>query len=261
MINENIWNSLNIQYKIRNILWKKFKSSSNLKYISSPSSFVSIILKKAFDNDNIYLTWYPRNDIFFDNSLIIDNFYDTLELWKYSKIITYTPTFRDNKNIYPFTEKFLLKLDKYCNDKNYLFILKLHPYDKSILFDMDKYLNIKNIGKDIDLQELLVYTDILITDYSSVFFDFMITWKPVIYYSYDYDFYIQNCRWMYLNYFDDIPWPFVKNENELIKIIDSTDLWFNEKKYKEKYNEFNNNFNKYLDWNSCKRVFALIDNK
>lgn len=260
MINENIWKSLNIQYKIRDIIWKNIKSSSNLKYISSPSNFVSNIFKNAFYNNNIYITWYPRNDIFFNDKLIIDKFYSTLELWKYKKIITYTPTFRDNSNISPFTKDFLTQGNLYFKEKNYLFLIKLHPYDKSIDLDLNIYSNIKSIDKKIDLQELLVYTDILITDYSSVFFDYMITNKPVIYYSYDYEFYIKNCRWLYLDYYKDLPWPFIKNEKDLIKCINNINEWFYDEKYQKKYIEFNNKFNEFKDWNSCERVFSLISN-
>lgn len=258
MIKENIWNSINILYKIRNILWKKFKSSANLKYISSPSTFVSKILKKAFDNDNVYITWYPRNDIFFDKSLIIDDFYISLDLWNYDKIITYCPTFRDNSNISPFTKDFLIKLNIYCKEKNYLFLIKLHPYDKSLDLNLNIYSNIKSIEKKVDLQELLVYTDILITDYSSVFFDYIITNKPIIYYSYDYEFYIKNCRWLYLDYYKEIPWPFIKEENELIQCINNINDWFYDENYQNKYKEFNDKFNKYKDWKSCERVFSLI---
>jgi len=124
--------------------------------------------------------------------LIQSNIKDELNIKNYKKVITYAPTFRDKNNISPFSEKFLFKLNNLCKKNDSIFILKLHPFDQSLLYNFDNFTNIIKVSKNIDLQELLFYTDILITDYSSVFFDFMNTKKPIIYYSYDYELYMKD---------------------------------------------------------------------
>lgn len=260
MVSDNIWLGSNFFYKIRKIFWKKLKSSSKFSFISATSLRVQKLFQFAFDNKNVFVTWYPRNDIFFDKSLILDNFDKKLNFRNYKKIITYVPTFRDKNSISPFWENFLSKLDKYLKDNEYLFIIKLHPFDESLLFDFQKFENIKNLDKSIDLQEILVFTDILITDYSSVMFDFILTQKPILYYCFDYEFYVKNCRWLYINYYNDLPWPFAKTENELFDLLKNIDNIFLDFSYKQNYKIFNDKFNQFKDWNSCKRIFDLVLN-
>lgn len=250
--------SKNIFRNIFNFLLKKEFRSYN--FLIWTSNFTNNIFKKVFNNQNIFITWYPRNDIFFNKNLLLDDIYNKLNLSWYKKIITYAPTFRDTWDLKPFSQDFLDKLNTFCIENNYLFLLKLHPFDKSKNLSINNFKNIINLDKTTDLQELLVNTDILITDYSSVFFDFMITKKPIIYYSFDYNFYIKNCRDMYFDYYKDIPGPFIKSEDELLELLENINIWFNDKDYKNKYLSFIDKIHKYQDWNSSKRVFNLIIN-
>lgn len=246
----------NLFYKVFDwILKKEFK---NYKMIISSSNEVSKRLKKAFLNNKVLITGYPRNDIFYNQKLSCENLKNKLNLSKYSKIISYLPTFRDvETTIKPFSNKGIIKLNEYLKKKNYLFLLKKHPFDKNFQSFQDLS-NIKDFTKEIDdVQEILIYTDLLITDYSSVFFDYMLTNNPVIYYSYDYEEYLKNCRGIYYNYYEELPGPFARNEEELYNLI-STNSWFKKKEYKKKYKEFNNKFNKYQDGKSCERLIKKI---
>lgn len=227
-------------------------------YICSPSRFISQIFQEVFDySDEIPVTWYPRNDIYFNPTLIKSQIPETLWLSNYKKVITYAPTYRDNNSITPLSKSYIDTLHDYCVTDNYLFVLKLHPFDSSMTYDFDWYTHIKKVSKHIDLQELLTYTDVLITDYSSVFFDYMVTQKPVIYYCYDYELYMQD-RWMLMDYFTDLPWPFIKTEGELLNCLDTIDTWFYDKEYMQKYNACNDTYNFYKDGKSSERVFNLI---
>jgi CDP-glycerol glycerophosphotransferase len=171
-----------------------------------------------------------------------------------SKIVLYAPTFREHQlnqnqiNI-PITE--LSKM------KNILFIVRLHPLLQSrINKDIFKG-NIIDGSIYSDVQELLVISDILITDYSSIIFDFTVTKRPIIFYAYDLDFYLQE-RGFYLDYKKDLPGPIVYNQKELIETITNIDEIM--KKYNKKYDEFNKKYNKYNDGNATKRLVEKIIN-
>jgi len=104
-----------IKYRFRvkiNEFFRFQASSEKLKLICSPSFEVSDKLKKAFNNDNVFLTGYPRNDVFFNKSLLWE---ENLNFIKYSKIISYIPTFRDiETKRKPFQNLNLKKFNEYC---------------------------------------------------------------------------------------------------------------------------------------------------
>lgn len=240
---------------------KKMKIFSFYKYklIPSPSKEVSAILTKASLNKNVRLLGYPRNDVFFNRDLIFDNLKEKLNLKMYRKVVLYCPTFRDNyKSVKPFSDDFLKNMNSFFRKNGDLFLIKKHPLEINI--EIIKNLsNIKDVSTKVeDIQELLIFTDILITDYSSVFFDFLLLDKPIIYYSYDYDEYLENCRGMYYNYYKEIPGPFAKKEEELLELIKNVDIWFNDKKYQLKYKKFKDKFNYYQDGKSCERLLEAI---
>ena len=241
---------------------EKLKIFSSCRYnlIISPSDEVSKILISASLNKNVEVTGYPRNDVFFDEKLIFEDYKDKFSFDKYKKIILYCPTFRDKyKLVKPFSRKFLSKLNLFLIKNNYLFIVKKHPYE--IRIDIpDNLSNIIDISnKAEEIQEILIYTDVLITDYSSVFFDFMLLNRPIIYYSYDYVEYIKRCRGMYYDYYREIPGPFTKKEEELIGLIKKADNWFYKKEYKLIYDKFKSRFNYYQDGKSCERLMEKIN--
>ena len=245
-------------------LKKKFKLFIFCKYkfIVSCSKDISKILISSSLNKNVKITGYPRNDVFFSKDLIFENYKEKLNLDKYQKIILYCPTFRDNyKVVKPFSGKFLEDINTYLKKNKSILLIKKHQYESKI--EISKELsNIKDISYEIDdIQDLLVFVDILISDYSSVFFDFILLDRPVIYYSYDYDKYLRNCREMLYDYYNDISGPFARNEDELLKLLKSVSEWFNDKSYQVEYKKFKNRFNYYQDGESCKRLLHLLKGK
>jgi len=243
------------------VLSKKIGIFSSCKYklILSPSKDVSNILTKASLNKNVKLVGYPRNDVLFNKKLIFENYKEKLNLRNHRKVILYCPTFRDNyESVKPFSDEFFKDLNSYLKKKGDVFLIKKHPFEKNI--NTPNHLsNIKDVSSVVeDVQELLVFTDILITDYSSVFFDFILLDRPIIYYSYDFEEYLENCRGMYYEYYKEMPGPFAKNENELLDLIETADKWFNGEEYQMKYKKFKDKFNYYQDGKSCERLFQLL---
>lgn len=144
------------------------------------------------------------------------------------------------------------KLIAICENNGYNLIFKPHPfvYEFLDLFDTNNYLI---IDKDSTYQDLFKNSDLLITDYSSVAFDFAYMLKPVIYYQYAKDYNFEEGYFKYKNRgFGEV----VEKEDELIEII--TSYLKNHCKMKEKYLKRVDSFYKYNDKNNCKRVYDTI---
>jgi len=236
-------------------------SKENRSYhtILAASEETKRIFNKVFVNKNISILGYPRNDVFFDNTILYDNYEKNLNLDKYEKVILYCPTFRDNPSSkIVFSADFLEKLNHYLKDLNYVFLIKKHINEKQI-FNVNNFSNIIDVSEKVeDVQDLLVFTDFLITDYSSVFFDFVLLDRPIIFYCYDFKEYLKNSRDMYYDYFEEIPGPFAKNQDELFQLLTSTEKLFIQKEYKEKYELFRKKFNYYLDGQSSERLYDYL---
>ena len=121
-------------------------------------------------------------------------------------------------------------------------------------FDFARYGDfIRDVSNYGDINDLYIASDLLITDYSSVFFDYSILQRPIIFYMYDLEHYANEMRGFYLS-LDELPGPIVKDEDALIDEIKKADGW----QADEKYREFVKRFNPYEDGNSSKRVLARI---
>ena len=174
------------------------------------------------------------------------------------KNILYAPTFRDydlDKNIINIPIKELSKL------KDYNIIIRLHPLvrtkvDKS-LFNLDNFINGCNYP---DVSDILAITDILITDYSSVFYEYMPKNSPIIFYPYDYDKYVTLRGGFYVDYKKELPGPICYTEKELLHVIKKIDEIYPQ--YIEKRRKFNKKYNNLSDGKASERlVNNLINNK
>ena len=122
---------------------------------------------------------------------------------KEKTLYTYMPTWR-GKNSYQNNGtnyiddiyEILENVDKVLTDEE-IFFVNLHPNVNSDM-DYDKYEHIKPFPSDIPQYDFINCTDVLITDYSSIFFDFSITKKPIVLFMYDYDDYMEE-RGTYIN--------------------------------------------------------------
>lgn len=211
----------------------------------------------SFETENVVVTGLPRNDELFITDEARKEILRRYNLEQYNKIITYAPTWRDYPTKQPFSDKFWKKLNDHLVQTNSFFVLIKHPYSHFLKFP-SKYSNICDYTDKIDdIQEVLSATDLLITDYSSVITDFAIRNKPFLIYAYDLDLYIENCRSFGYDLNKVLPKPILKKEEDLLeKLMDMS--WMNEPEIKESHLQFKNNFHKYFDGNSCKRVMEEV---
>ena len=250
------------QNKVKHMIKKiaKFLFNQSFICVLSASKITSKRLQEAFNSKDFPILGYPRNDVFFNKDLIFEDYSTILKLNKFSRVYLYCPTLRDRPTKKPFSNAFLLKLNQYLIKNNFIFLIKWHTYEKT-QYPLKDFSRIKDITKDVnDLQELLPCIDILITDYSSVSYDFSLLEKPIIFYPYDYDDYVKS-RKVYVDYFDEFPGPFIKNENDLLSELFRIDSIFkNNDDYMKKYQKFKIKFNDFRDGNSCERLHNFLIN-
>ena len=241
----------------------KVSSRQRFRLILSASDEVSKHLASSFHQDkNIVVLGYPRNDLFFKPELLFTEVGQKLHLEDYKTVLLYAPTFRDNyQEVSPFSPEGLGNINAFLHQDESLLIIKKHPLEQNISIPSGLSNIIDVSDQNLDIQELLYYTSVLITDYSSAFFDFILTDRPVIFYSYDYEDYIEKCRGMYYDYYKELPGPFATNEAALLDLIRNSSRWFTDPEYREKYHQFKARFNAFTDGNSGRRFFDYLAEK
>lgn len=242
------------------IFMYKFKRAiKNWTYFIAPNKYTEEIFSKFFEhNIDIIKIGYPRNDLLINSSdKVINNIKSKYKIKNDKKIILYAPTFRDyeyNQGMSSF--KFKLDFNLINNElKDYIIIVRAHYY-VSKLAELDNFDNVYNFSDPkYDIQELYVISDILITDYSSVMFDYAYTKKPILLYTYDYEKY-KSTRGNYFDLTSNSPGPLLYNTNEILDTIQNIDKVKLE--YENQYNLFFNKFCNYPIGNSSKYIIDII---
>ncbi|WP_298498895.1 CDP-glycerol glycerophosphotransferase family protein [uncultured Methanobrevibacter sp.] len=206
------------------------KASKNTDFLIVSSKNIIDYYSEAFQipKDKIRPLGLPRADYYFENhdvEAIKSRFCKRYNVSPDKKIILYAPTFRDEEkfnNVFDY-----LDLDSF-NDalgEEYVLALRLHPKIKNFYSD-----DISSIGDYVDCsdypseQELLLITDILITDYSSIMIEFAMLGRPVVFFTYDFDSYLREERGFYFDFESTVPGPIVNDSSQLIDVIVNGDF-------------------------------------
>ena len=240
-----------------------YNESRNWDYLISSNEYSTEIFKRAFKYHKKMLEMgYPINDIFFkDNIDLIKSLKSKLDINNNKKIILYAPTWKDDEKNASWEHYFKLDIDlnrlyEEFGDE-YVFLLKMHHLVSENLIIDDK---LKDFAIDLssyeDIQELYILSDILITDYSSVFFDYAHSKKPILFFVPDLNHYISNVRGLYLNMETELPGPLIYNNYELINSIKNIEQI--SKEYNEKYDGFYERFCSLCDGNSAEKIIEKV---
>jgi CDP-glycerol glycerophosphotransferase (TagB/SpsB family) len=228
-------------------------------FMIATSEKIKNYFKSAFGSHYIEVTGYPRNDIIINPKLYSKYLHfeqkikDSLNT---RKTILYTPTFRDTNRFKRETPIIWYRLNELLSKHDTTFLIKLHRHDYSMLTDKT-FTNIQILDSESDVYPIFEKIDLLITDYSSIFFDFILTDKPVLFYAYDKENYIQNDRSMYDNYEEVTPGNKVYNFEDLYTMLN--DFLSGERGFvTSDYNKIKLMYNQYNDDKSCERVFNSI---
>lgn len=268
----NLWHGSPLK-KIGNLEEGKENIDYNyFTYILSTSELFSGIMQRSFNcrEEQIFICGQPRNDLFFKDKPHSPD--------KSKKIVVWLPTFRrseklnednstDTSDIPIFTSKEKLKnLDNFLIERNMQLILKLHPMQALDKVHSDNYMNIEILSdedinsRSIHLYKLLAYSDALITDYSSVYFDYLLLDRPIGFTVNDIGLYSKRRGLVFDNPEDYMPGPKIHNEEEFCEFINN--IYIEHDDYELERKRINCLVNAYKDGDNCTRIlkFTGIEN-
>lgn len=221
------------------------------------SDKMAVIFKEGFglNEDRILRTGIPRTDFFYDETIkneAVHKLNKTFPTITDKKVLLYAPTYRDGELDSPELEIDLDKMYKHLKS-DYVLFLRLHPAVNGTF--ENKYPGfVYNVSSYPDINELLVVTDLLITDYSSIPFEYALLKRPMIFYAYDLDAYAEK-RGFWEIYEELVPGPIVKTTNELVEKIKYQQFDYN------KIEQFSHTWNKYSLGHSSKRLIDVLYNE
>ena len=263
---DNLLNSIDGMKKRYKVEAEKFT------YFISPSKyasekFISAWNLKEIGKENIIIEkGYPRNDFLFNytdedvKSIKIKLFgEENLKEVSNKKIILYAPTYRANQHEtgVGYTYKNEVDFDKLREKlgEDYIILFRPHYFIANV-FDFEKYSGfVYDVSKVDDINDLYIISDILITDYSSVFFDYANLERPIIFYMYDLEHYRDESNGFYIDVNKELPGKIVRTDDELIDEIKRVSKEF---KFDEKYKEFNDKYNYLDDGKASERVLEEV---
>ncbi|WP_090085794.1 CDP-glycerol glycerophosphotransferase family protein [Lentibacillus persicus] len=206
------------------------QASSKWDYLVSPNAYSTEIFRRAFQFDKKMVeSGYPRNDFLINsnNEETIRQIKQKIGLPEHKKVMLYAPTWRDNQFYSRGKYKFNLEMDldqmRAGLGEDYILLLRLH-YLVAENLDLTGYDDfVYDVSAHEDIRELYLISDMLITDYSSVFFDYANLKRPMLFYVYDIDDYRDNLRGFYFDFENKAPGPLVKTTEALLNEIKAID--------------------------------------
>lgn len=246
-------------------MYKKtfYIQSRSWDYLVAANAFSEEVFKRAFVFDKPMLKFgYPRNDILHaDNKeQIAADIRKRLGIPEDKKVILYAPTWRDDEYYESGKYKFDLKLDlKYMKEKlsdEYAVILRTHYFiaDNIDVTGLEGF--VFNLSKYDDIAELYLISDILITDYSSVFFDYANLKRPMLFFTYDLDKYRDVLRGFYIDMEKELPGPLLFTTEEIVEAI--LDIRTVNGRYAQIYDEFYERFCGWEDGHASENCIKTV---
>lgn len=203
----------------------------------------------------------PRTDIYYDKDFVVSAREKVLEMFPQigtRRIVLYAPTYRGNSARSSHMEM-KIDVESFCRNlgEEYVLLVKFHPVTAKRSFPAS--LKIKGKGTIFDVSNLLTpeialcAADILITDFSTIYYEYLLLERPIISYIYDIDKYISD-RGLYFPYDELAPGPYVFDNDSLLETIRSVDEWFDI----ERTRSFKAEFMSGCDGHSTQRIFDYV---
>jgi len=273
----NLWHGIPIKricLSDENINPKNFvRSWRYFNYTISASLVDRAMMSSSFGMlyQNVWLTGYPRNDWFLIEKEELPQTISLLEekIFKSKnnrRLILYAPTFRgdpclkkhENNGVYPFSQTQLKQLKQLLTKHNAILGIRPHltkssddriPYNNQII-DMSR-------SQYPDVQILLRNTDLLVSDYSGVWIDYLLLDRPIIGFAHDKDEYMTNRGFLY-NYEAIFPGEIVETFDDFISAL-NTALSLDKKNSSSEKAKFTKNlFHAFSDSNSSERLHSSL---
>ena len=230
-------------------------------YLISQNPFSTETFKRCFDFKGQMLEFgYPRNDILFRKNTpeYINAKREEFGVPAGKRVLLYAPTWRDDEftgdQQYSFRPAMDFDRMMEALGDDWVMLVKYHyliqdaidwtPYEGFVLpFDQTK-----------DIAELYLVADALVTDYSSVMFDYSLLERPMYFFAYDLEKYENTLRGFYFDFREEMPGPIVMTTEELIDAIENHDPMA----YAMRYLNFRKKYNPFDDGRACNKIFSLL---
>lgn len=238
------------------------KANANITHLIVNSPEIKRLYSGAFGvkEKNIYTFGLPKTDELLlrlkKAEVAMKNpdkeyIYQKYKIPESKKLILYAPTFRDNEEQNPRLVELIKKLSKELSDEYYLG-LRLHPFIANSFREEQMEAGIIQLSFEKDLNTLLLASDILITDYSSIIFEYCLIKRPMIFFAYDYAEFSDIGRGFYYDYESFVPGPVAYKYKDVAKIIKENSYDFH------RIEEFINENYMYTDGNATERLIELL---
>lgn len=241
-----------------------YSQSRKWDYLVSDNPFSTEVFQSCFmfPKEKILEYGYPRNDLMHHprKDKIAARIRKKVGVPEGKKTILYAPTWRDDEYYGKGQYKFKLQLDlrrlrKEFGDE-YVILLRTHYFiaDSLDVTGVEDFAI--NVSKYSDITELYLISDICITDYSSVFFDYANLKRPILFFTYDLEKYRDVLRGFYIDIEKEIPGPLLYTNDEVVDAIKNIDKI--EKQYHDRYEEFYNRFCALDDGHAAERIVEKV---
>lgn len=259
-------------------MYYKYLFADNYEVVVTTSHRMIPVMSRSFmvEPERIQVWGQPRNDMLFhrqDSREVLHRMYgskdDTDEvLPRYQNLILYAPTFRDHEptKLFPFPEfegnqmEGIHSLLDFLEEQKILLCIRLHLYDQSA-YDWLKKMDVSgsrirflNEDRADDIMEVLNIFDMLITDYSSIYIDYLLTGKPVMFLPYDREEYLKE-RGMNFDYDQVTPGPKPKTLKEFLNSV--YELLYNHNSYGQQRADVNRFFNE-IQEPCCEKICEKV---
>lgn len=232
-----------------------FNKNYSLVTVSSPE--VVWAYKEAMnipeDSDIVQPTGSSRTDVFYSEEFIsaaYENVYRLVPQAKGKKIILYAPTFRGRVAKATTPDMLNIKMFYESLGDEYVLLFKHHPVVKKRPVIDKQYSDFAiDVTDTLSIEDLLCVSDICISDYSSLVFEYSLFERPLIFFAYDLDEYF-DWRGFYYDYFELAPGLIAKTNFEMIDYIKNIDERFD----KQAIKDFRNKFMSSCDGNATQRI-------
>lgn len=237
-----------LAYKRFNKVYRQFD------HVVVGSDHMASIFRESFNlsEDRILRTGIPRTDFFFDETAKKNAEQTLVEQYpiiKEKKVLMYAPTYRDDELN---SAELALNIDKMYQElkDKYVLFLRLHPAVNGEF--QNKYPGfVINVSSYHNMNHLLVVTDMLITDYSSIPFEFSLLDKPIAFFAYDLDQYTLD-KGFWKTYEDLVPGPVAETTHDLVDIIENGTYDM------DRIRNFSSQWNKYSQGQSSEQLIKSM---
>ena len=214
--------SVKSSYEGRTLPWEIKNRLLKYDYLVTTSQREANLLLSKMNVENMIISGHSRNDVFFkdipgSNIGVPDDLLNWINKIEDSeRVIGYFPTFRENQPIIdPFDE---VALNNFLQRHNSYLLVKPHRY---MDIDLEGAETIKITSPKADVYPIFSHIDVMVTDYSSIFYDYLFLDQPVVFYPYDYESYEEE-RGFSLNYKEHVPGPQAHSFTELLNILEAS---------------------------------------